>query len=111
MTDDVAGYSPGLKGVVAGETALARVDGANGRLVYRGYPIGVVRITHPHFTRVGQVYGDGNPARGTIRASHEHERLGTSGGGGGAASGAQWAVGVADKASPPIRRKRRRRVD
>ena len=30
----------GLKGVVAGETALARVDGERGRLVYRGYPIG-----------------------------------------------------------------------
>ena len=33
-------YSPGLKGVIAGETALARVDGELGRLVYRGYPIG-----------------------------------------------------------------------
>ena len=33
-------YSPGLEGVLAGETALAKVDGANGRLIYRGYPIG-----------------------------------------------------------------------
>jgi citrate synthase len=33
-------YSPGLEGVVAGETALSRVDGVNGRLLYRGYPIG-----------------------------------------------------------------------
>jgi citrate synthase len=33
-------YSPGLEGVLAGETAIARVDGANGRLLYRGYPIG-----------------------------------------------------------------------
>lgn len=33
-------FSPGLKGVVAGESSLALVDGANGRLVYRGYPIG-----------------------------------------------------------------------
>lgn len=32
--------SPGLKGVVAGETALAHVDGENGRLHYRGYSIG-----------------------------------------------------------------------
>jgi citrate synthase len=32
-------YSPGLEGVVAGETAIALVDGANGRLLYRGYPI------------------------------------------------------------------------
>ncbi len=33
-------YSPGLEGVLAGETSLGYVDGANGRLLYRGYPIG-----------------------------------------------------------------------
>ncbi|MCU0483190.1 MAG: hypothetical protein MUC54_02795, partial [Chloroflexi bacterium] len=33
-------YSPGLEGVVAAETALGLVDGANGRLLYRGYRIG-----------------------------------------------------------------------
>jgi citrate synthase len=33
-------YSPGLKGVLAGETALAMIDGEAGRLQYRGYPIG-----------------------------------------------------------------------
>jgi len=32
-------YSPGLEGVLAGETSLGKVDGANGRLTYRGYPI------------------------------------------------------------------------
>ena len=32
-------YSPGLEGVVAGETSIGMVDGANGRLLYRGYPI------------------------------------------------------------------------
>jgi citrate synthase len=32
-------YSVGLEGVIAGETAIAVVDGANGRLLYRGYPI------------------------------------------------------------------------
>ena len=40
MTEIQPPYSPGLKGVVAGETSLARVDGVNGRLQYRGYPIG-----------------------------------------------------------------------
>src|SRR5690606_11059382 len=40
MNTDATAFSPGLKGVLAGETALARVDGENGRLVYRGYPIG-----------------------------------------------------------------------
>ena len=33
-------YSPGLEGVVAGETSLSKVDGATGRLIYRGYRIG-----------------------------------------------------------------------
>ena len=33
-------YSPGLQGVLAGETTIALVDGENGRLIYRGYPIG-----------------------------------------------------------------------
>jgi citrate synthase len=33
-------YSPGLEGVVAAESAIGLVDGKNGRLLYRGYPIG-----------------------------------------------------------------------
>jgi citrate synthase len=47
MTDqsDTRAFSPGLEGVVAGETALSRVDGANGRLVYRGYPIGELVVS------------------------------------------------------------------
>ena len=40
MNETERPFSPGLKGVLAGETALARVDGENGRLLYRGYPIG-----------------------------------------------------------------------
>jgi citrate synthase len=32
-------YSPGLEGVLAGETSIALVDGAHGRLLYGGYPI------------------------------------------------------------------------
>jgi citrate synthase len=32
-------YSPGLEGVLAGETSLAKVDGERGRLTYRGYSI------------------------------------------------------------------------
>ena len=36
---DANGFSPGLKGVVAGETALAMIDGDLGILRYRGYPI------------------------------------------------------------------------
>ena len=42
-------YSPGLEGVVAGETALGYVDGERGRLLYRGYRIGdlVARGSYP----------------------------------------------------------------
>ena len=42
-------FSPGLEGVLAGETALSEVDGINGRLTYRGFRIGdlVERGTYP----------------------------------------------------------------
>ena len=40
MENDARAFSPGLKGVLAGETALAMIDGEQGRLQYRGYPIG-----------------------------------------------------------------------
>ncbi len=33
-------YSPGLEGVIAGETSLSFIDGERGRLLYRGYRIG-----------------------------------------------------------------------
>jgi len=39
-TVDGRPYSPGLEGVIAAETELGLVDGANGRLMYRGYRIG-----------------------------------------------------------------------
>jgi len=35
----MSSYVPGLEGVVASQTAISMVDGANGRLVYRGYVI------------------------------------------------------------------------
>jgi citrate synthase len=37
---DTRPYSPGLEGVIGAESAIGLVDGANGRLLYRGYPIG-----------------------------------------------------------------------
>ena len=40
-------YSPGLEGVIAGETALSYVDGERGRLLYRGYRIGDL-VEHGH---------------------------------------------------------------
>ncbi len=53
MTDDATlasrPYSPGLEGVIAGETSLSLVDGERGRLLYRGYRIGdlVAHGTYP----------------------------------------------------------------
>ena len=37
---DTRPYSPGLEGIIAGETSLSYIYGENGRLLYRGYPIG-----------------------------------------------------------------------
>ncbi len=37
---DTRPYSPGLEGVLAAESTIGLVDGARGRLLYRGYPIG-----------------------------------------------------------------------
>ncbi len=46
---EAAPYSPGLAGVIAGETSLSLVDGERGRLTYRGYRIGdlVAHGTYP----------------------------------------------------------------
>jgi citrate synthase len=38
--EDTRPYSPGLAGVIGAESAIGLVDGARGRLLYRGYPIG-----------------------------------------------------------------------
>ena len=37
---DTRPYSPGLEGIIAGESSLSSIDGAAGRLTYRGYAIG-----------------------------------------------------------------------
>jgi len=52
-------YSPGLEGVVAGETALSMVDGANGRLLYRGYPIGEL-VERGSFAQVAELLWTGD---------------------------------------------------
>ncbi|MEI8333613.1 MAG: citrate/2-methylcitrate synthase [Chloroflexota bacterium] len=51
-------YSPGLEGVLAGETALGYVDGANGRLLYRGYRIGDL-VEHGTFSSVAELLWTG----------------------------------------------------
>jgi citrate synthase len=57
-TDDRS-YSPGLEGVVAGETAIARVDGANGTLIYRGYPVGEL-VRHGTYAQVAELLWTGD---------------------------------------------------
>ncbi len=41
----------------------------------RGYLTEILRITDEHFTKFGQIYLVGSPARNTIRAWHKHEIL------------------------------------
>ncbi len=58
MNDDARPYSPGLEGVLAGETTLAMIDGANGRLQYRGYPIGEL-VDRGSFPQVAELLWSG----------------------------------------------------
>jgi citrate synthase len=56
-------YSPGLEGVVAGETSLSQVDGEHGRLTYRGYRIGDL-VANGSYPAVANLLwtGDWDPA-------------------------------------------------
>jgi citrate synthase len=58
---DTAGrpYSPGLEGVIAGETALGYVDGERGRLLYRGYRIGDL-VAHGTYDAVANLLWTGD---------------------------------------------------
>jgi len=56
-------YSPGLEGVIAGETSLSFIDGARGRLLYRGYRIGDL-VAHGTYSAVANLLwtGDWDPS-------------------------------------------------
>ncbi len=56
-------YSPGLEGVIAGETSLSYVDGERGRLLYRGYRIGDL-VANGSYPAVANLLwtGDWDPA-------------------------------------------------
>ena len=58
MTETDRSYSPGLKGVLAGETELARVDGELGTLEYRGFPIGEL-VEHGTYAQVAELLWTG----------------------------------------------------
>ncbi len=55
-------YSPGLEGVIAGETSLSFIDGDAGRLLYRGYPIGDL-VKHGSYAAITELLwtGEWNP--------------------------------------------------
>ncbi len=57
-TVDGRPYSPGLEGVLAAETSLGLVDGANGRLLYRGYRIGDL-VAHGSYASVANLLWTG----------------------------------------------------
>ena len=62
-------YSPGLEGVIAGETSIALVDGANGRLLYRGYPIGEL-VREGTYAQVAELLWTGDwPDRAELHAA------------------------------------------
>jgi citrate synthase len=56
-------YSPGLEGVIAGETSLAFVDGERGRLTYRGYRIGDL-VAHGTYPAVANLLWTGTRTTG-----------------------------------------------
>lgn len=60
---DTRPYSPGLEGVVAGESSLSYIDGERGRLLYRGYPIGEL-VRGGSYAAVAELLwtGDWSPA-------------------------------------------------
>ncbi len=55
---DTRPYSPGLEGVVGAESAIGLVDGKNGRLLYRGYPIGQL-VAHGSYAEVADLLWTG----------------------------------------------------
>ena len=59
METTTRSFSPGLKGVLAGETSLAMIDGDTGRLQYRGYPIGEL-VERGSYAQVAELLWTGN---------------------------------------------------
>jgi len=59
MNENARSYAPGLKGVVAGETSLAMIDGERGRLQYRGYPIGEL-VANGTYSQVAELLWTGD---------------------------------------------------
>jgi citrate synthase len=68
----VAEFSPGLEGVVAAETAVSEVDGANGRLIYRGGYLIEDLVPVATYEEVAYLLWHGElPNEGQLDALHE----------------------------------------
>jgi citrate synthase len=77
-TADTRPYSPGLEGVLAGETTIALVDGANGRLIYRGYPIGEL-VRNGTYAQVAELLWTGEwPEKAHLSCQPLSERVVTA---------------------------------
>jgi citrate synthase len=75
---DSRAYSPGLEGVLAGETSIALVDGAHGRLLYRGYPI-VELVRAGTYAQVAELLWTGEwPDRASLPATQLPEAVVTA---------------------------------
>ena len=70
-------YSPGLEGVVAGETSLSSIDGEAGRLLYRGYRIADLVRQASGTARPVRVPADRDAAAAGVRAWHAYPALET----------------------------------
>ena len=71
-------YSPGLEGVIAGETSLSRIDGERGTLLYRGYRIGDL-VEHGTFPAVANLlwtdtWDPSHPHGDRARPAGRHDR-------------------------------------
>jgi citrate synthase len=74
-TADDRPYSPGLQGVIAGETSLSLVDGDAGRLLYRGYPIGEL-VRAGTFAKVAELlWTDDWPAEAHLPCAPLEDRV------------------------------------
>jgi citrate synthase len=72
---DTRTYSPGLAGVLAGETSIALVDGEAGRLLYRGYPIGEL-VEAGTFAQVAELLWTGDwPASALLPCRPVSQRI------------------------------------
>jgi citrate synthase len=94
----VADFSPGLEGVVAAETAISEVDGANGRLIYRGGYLIEDLVPVASFEEVAYLLWHGGlPGESELQALREQMAAGRK-----LNAQARGALGSMDKEDDPM---------